>query len=69
MLKLSKFCLKMYNFKNNAIKVIIIKRLLHLRSSRAEVYIRLTISRIPRTLHRKISTRKEPPDSTAGKVI
>ena len=69
MLKLSKFCLKMYNFKNNAIKVIIMKRLLHLRSSRIEVYIRLTIRKIPQTLHRKISTRKGPPDNTACKVI
>ena len=46
MLKLSKFCLKPYNLQNTAINVIIIKRLLHLRSSHTEVYVRLTINRI-----------------------
>ena len=37
MLKLAKFCLKMYNLQNTAIKVTTIRRLLHLRSSHKEV--------------------------------
>ena len=47
----------MYNLQNTAINVIIIKRLLHLKSSHAKVYRRLTIH-IIRTLHREASTRK-----------
>ena len=58
MSKLSKFCLKMYNLQNTAINVIVIKNLLHLSTSRKEVFLRLTISRNPRTLRRKTSTRK-----------
>ena len=40
MLKLSKFYLKTYNLQNTAINVIIINRLLHLRRSHTEVYVR-----------------------------
>ena len=32
MLKLSKFCLKIFNLQNTAINIIIVKRLLHLKS-------------------------------------
>ena len=45
-LKSSNFYLKTYNLQNTAIKVIIIENLLHLRSSRTEVSLRLTVSRI-----------------------
>ena len=44
MLKLSKFCLIAYKLQETAIKVIIIKRLLHLSSRRVEVSLRLTIN-------------------------
>ena len=57
MLKLSKFCLKPYNLQNTAINVIIIKRLLHLRSSHAEVYGRLTINRI-KSIYKEVLPNK-----------
>ena len=69
MLKLPKFCLKTYNLQNTAIKVIIIKRLLHSRSSRTEVSQRFTIPRILRTFAQKNIYKEVPPDNTAGKVI
>ena len=46
MLKLLNFCLKTYNLQNIAVNVIIIKRLLHLRSNHTEVSLRLTIPMI-----------------------
>ena len=58
MLTLSKFCLKTCNLQNTAINVIIIKRLLHLRSSHTEVSLRLTLSGIQRIFHGKASIRK-----------
>ena len=52
--KLSKFCLESYNLQNTAVKVIIIKRLLRVSSSRTEVSLRLTIPRNPRTCTEKL---------------
>ena len=63
MSKLPKFSLKMYNLQNIAINVIIIKRLLHLRSSHTEVYVRLTITRIKNILKEVL------PGNNADKVI
>ena len=63
MSKLPKFSLKMYNLQNIAINVIIIKRLLHLRSSHTEVYVRLTITRIKNILKEVL------PGNSADKVI
>ena len=53
----------MYNLQNIAINVIIIKRLLHLRSSHTEVYVRLTITRIKNILKEVL------PENNADKVI
>ena len=71
MLKLPKICLKTYNLQNSAIKVIILKTLLHLKSSHTEVTLRLTIPRIPCIFQGKASTSYKEAllDNTADKVI
>ena len=69
MLNMTKFCLKTYNLQKTAIKVIIIKTLVHLRSSHTEVSLKNELiqefyAHLTKNIYEEV-----PPDSTAGKVI
>ena len=69
MLNMTKFCLKTYNLQNRAIKVIIIKTLVHLRRSHTEVSLKNELiqefyAHLTKNIYEEV-----PPDSTAGKVI